>query len=1832
MGKDHGIRRLMALTAMVGLALVGASTGAYASTDDMAPAPTTGSGSTAEDGAPSPRQYSSMDPGRAAQAKALTPTDWPSPLASGNPSPFKALQPLSEKGADKSFRNRPPGDKPSRTMDSSSYVITFDPDGGSQAPGSPALNQSVTAGRLASPPAVTKSGCLFDGWFLKDSKVAYDFGKPVTSPQSLTAHWSSIKDGRWTTTNASGEDAGGSAITLTPPKPRGVRFAQVSAGHDHTLAVGSDGHVYAWGDNSKGELGNGTLTNADTPVRIADNAAIQGKTFIAVSAGTTFSMALASDGTVYTWGNNSRGELGNGSTTNSVEPVKANLRATITAISAGYWHAMALASDGTIYTWGDNEYGQLGNGLFGVNANPTPAAVHSPSGITFAVISAGYDFQTALDSQGHAYAWGRNQGGQLANGTAGNAASGVYTPTRILKDQSGTEDDTVYADIDAGYLHVLALSKAGGVYFWGYPLTKGSDTDVDSVHAFHPSQISLPAGTAAPTAVSAGDFSSAVIDSAGSLYMLGSNSGGQLGDGTTSPKSAMTKVSLTGATVAAFDVCRHSLAIGSDGFPYSWGEARNGKLGEGDNGPASGPQTKPTLVSPPQIDLSKLSFGKTDVAKTDSSTPISRASDDTWSANGQWTVTTPHHTYGTTKIKINDGQWAIGGAKQQGQVIADYTFTPTAQKIVFDSDGGSQASNQSVTAGQLASPPTVTKSGCVFDGWFVEDADGSSRVAYDFSKPVTGPLNLKAHWSSSNVEWKTADALHGDDTGGSTITLTPPKPKGARFAQVSTGRYHTLAVGSDGHVYAWGSQASGTLGNGKDTGTAATPVRITDNDAVKGKTFTAVSAGDAYSMALASDGTVYTWGSNGKGQLGNGSAANYSTEPTRVKTGDAEITAISAGRTYAMALSKDGTVYTWGDNQRGQLGNGSSDNDSHSSPAKVTSLSGITAISAGFTTSTALDSQGHAWSWGENSRGQLGDGTINDSPTPARVRDLDTGQYDDRFYIAISAGYQHVLALDTDHDVYGWGSGTAIGHSADSNESVKGSVAVGFGSDAVNITAISAGDDGSEAIDDSGRIYTWGKKAYGQLGNGSSEEAAWQISPTAIVLAQSVKASSVSTFSHHQTAIGSDGLLYTWGYSYYNQLGRDASPTRPGTTQPPQITLTKVVFGDMASGARPAKELTQRGRDTWNDNQDWTFTTPAYPYGPTSFTITWNFAGDSGGSKQTQRFSYTFDPTGKHVTLDPNGGSGAAWTSKDIEEGKLVPRQTLTKTGFLFDGWFVKAADGSSNMAYDFGKPVTDPLNLVAHWTLSAPMTADPTVSPSTGGYQVSITPPPQRGIRFAQVSTGKNHTVAVGSDGNAYAWGNNNTGQLGNGNKNTSKTPVQVKKPDGVADKDNFSYIQVSAGYGFSLALGSDGNAYAWGSNSRGQLGKGTTGGTSTTPVQVKKPTDAGTDFAYTQVSAGGYHSLAVGKDHQVYAWGDRSSGGQVGDGNTTGNAPAPVVVNASADSPGFQVRQVSAGYQHSLVIGVSGQTYAWGYGNSGRLGNNAKVSQATPVSVSSPVQYEDGSTGFFATQVSAGGSHSLAIGRDGKAYAWGANTDGRLGTGDTNDAAIPTLVADPDGGSDGFKPTEISAGGWFCAGINDKGKIYTWGNNGQNALGNVSVTGSTSESPVLVSKAGSTVQISAGERQVLVIDSNDMAYGWGDNSGRQLGTNTDSGTIKAATLVCPPQLTINPVTVGTDPHTAIVLELKRNGTADAWGSWNTWTFYTPAFKAGQTTVNITWNVGQGNPQTENLPFTYRDILPLTGSQGLLVVLLVGLFVTMTVLAARQQHQETTGSTMAGN
>lgn len=209
---------------------------------------------------------------------------------------------------------------------------------------------------------------------------------------------------------------------------------------NHTIAAKSDGTVYTWGNNSYGQLGNGNTTNSNVPIAVVTSGALSGKTITKVAAGLLHSVALASDGTVYTWGYNYYGQLGRGNTTDSNVPVAVSTSGalsgkTITQVATGLYHSIVLASDGTVYTWGYNFYGQLGNGNTGTDSN-VPVAVSTSgvlSGKTITQVAAGGYYSIALASDGTVYTWGDNYYGQL--GTRNNI--NYYVPVAVDQSEMG---------------------------------------------------------------------------------------------------------------------------------------------------------------------------------------------------------------------------------------------------------------------------------------------------------------------------------------------------------------------------------------------------------------------------------------------------------------------------------------------------------------------------------------------------------------------------------------------------------------------------------------------------------------------------------------------------------------------------------------------------------------------------------------------------------------------------------------------------------------------------------------------------------------------------------------------------------------------------------------------------------------------------------------------------------------------------------------------------------------------------------------------------------------------------------------------------------------------------------------------------------------------------------------------------------------------------------------------------------------------------------------------------------------------------------------------------
>lgn len=207
-------------------------------------------------------------------------------------------------------------------------------------------------------------------------------------------------------------------------------------GSDTSLALKSDGTVWAWGDNQYGELGVGSTQNSNVPIQVSG---VTGA--VAVAAGAYHSLALMSDGTVWTWGSNQYGQLGNGTNTDSNVPVQVPGLTGIVAIAGGFYHSMALKSDGTVWTWGQNSDGQLGDG--GNAISNVPLEIGGLTGIVS--IAAGGNNSMALSSSGSAYAWGANKNGQLGNGSQ----TGSNVPV-------GVTDITGAVAISAGAYHSLA--------------------------------------------------------------------------------------------------------------------------------------------------------------------------------------------------------------------------------------------------------------------------------------------------------------------------------------------------------------------------------------------------------------------------------------------------------------------------------------------------------------------------------------------------------------------------------------------------------------------------------------------------------------------------------------------------------------------------------------------------------------------------------------------------------------------------------------------------------------------------------------------------------------------------------------------------------------------------------------------------------------------------------------------------------------------------------------------------------------------------------------------------------------------------------------------------------------------------------------------------------------------------------------------------------------------------------------------------------------------------------------------------------------------------------
>jgi alpha-tubulin suppressor-like RCC1 family protein len=318
--------------------------------------------------------------------------------------------------------------------------------------------------------------------------------------------------------------------------------------------------VWAWGYNEYGQLGDGTNSDRNVPVAVSGLSGV-----VALGAGGRHSLAVKSNGTVWAWGDNWAGQLGDGTNTNSNVPVVVSGLSSVTAVAAGIYHSLALKSDGSVWSWGWNLYGQLGDGTT-TNSN-VPVAVSGLTGVV--AVAAGEDHSLALKSDGTVRAWGANDVGQLGDGTYTNSTTpvAVYGLTGVVA-------------IAAGRFHNLALKSDGTVWAWGY---NGYGQLGDGTSEWRRNVPVAVSGLSGVVAVAAGDYHSLALKSDGTVWAWGGNGWGQLGDGTNTNRNVPVAVSGLSDVVAIAAGYYHSLAIKSDGTVRAWGWNVHGQLGDGTN-------------------------------------------------------------------------------------------------------------------------------------------------------------------------------------------------------------------------------------------------------------------------------------------------------------------------------------------------------------------------------------------------------------------------------------------------------------------------------------------------------------------------------------------------------------------------------------------------------------------------------------------------------------------------------------------------------------------------------------------------------------------------------------------------------------------------------------------------------------------------------------------------------------------------------------------------------------------------------------------------------------------------------------------------------------------------------------------------------------------------------------------------------------------------------------------------------------------------------------------------------------------------------------------------
>jgi alpha-tubulin suppressor-like RCC1 family protein len=718
-------------------------------------------------------------------------------------------------------------------------------------------------------------------------------------------------------------------------------------------------------------------------------------------------------------------------------------------------------------------------------------------------------------------------------------------------------------------------------------------------------------------------------------------------------------------------------------------------------------------------------------------------------------------------------------------------------------------------------------------------------------------------------------------TSGAAHALQPV----SGVTQVSAGSSHTCAIVANGALKCWGRNVNGQVGNGTAVDQSAAV------DVVGIGPVISIAAGFEHTCAVTSEGAAKCWGSSLTGELGAGYSFRQ-LQPVDVIGLSAGVTAITAGSGHSCALTAAGGVKCWGSGYYGQVGNGSTANAP--TPVDVSGLaSGVSQITALQTAACALTTSGGVKCWGRNFSGQLGDNTEVDRHVPVDVVGLSSG------VIQVAGGANHACAVLTSGALkcWGWNYAGQLGDGSTTQSAVPVDV-VGLSS---GVEWVAAGSNHTCAVMSGGAVRCWGSNDSGALGDASLVSRA----VPAAVNGLSGSAVRVSA-GNHSCAVMTDGDIRCWGSDHSGALAQNLTYDRPA---PVQVQGLGSGMAAVTAGPNMSCGITSSGgARCWGTNYagqlgDGTKMTRAVPGDVQSLT--------SGAAQLSAGLGFA-------CALTAAGGVKCWGSNPDGQLGNSSVTQSSTPIDV--DGLASGVAEVAAGDWHVCARLLT---GAVKCWGRNS----DGQLGDGTQTQRNAPIDVVGLGSDVTSISVGRAHSCAVLTGGAVKCWGDNGSGQLGDGTNTSRLTAVNVV---GIAS----GVTGISAGWGHTCVRTNAGAIRCWGSNFGGALGDGT-------QTNRKVPTDVlGLSSGAERVSAGFGTTCALMSSGQVKCWGSNSFG-SVGTGAFT-----PAAITSPVDVQGMSsATAVSVGNAHVCAVTTSGAVKCWGNGRFGQLGDATLAVSTVPV-----------------------------------------------------------------------------------------------------------------------------------------------------------------------------------------------------------------------------------------------------------------------------------------------